>query len=154
MWSTKTTCLGSLKSGFSATIYDKAAQLWEVKGERLTELRTRIEVRINPRGKDRRSIAVKDILQIKNPFAAIGIAYYPAPDDDDPWFEFFVCASRHFGQEEALRKIKDRNKRARYRHKLLENEPDWWQPEKLWAEFLADLRSTGLFPDKIFGITK
>ena len=150
-WETETICLGSSESDYFATIYDKAVQLWRVKGECLADLRTRIEARINPRGKDGRAILVKDILQIMNPFAVISIAYYPAPDDDDPWFEFFVCASRHFGQEEALRKITDRSKRALYRYKLLENEPDWWQPEKLWAEFLSDLKATGLFPDEIFG---
>ena len=151
-WATETVCVGSSESDYFATAYDKAVQLWQVKGECLADLRTRIEVRINPRGKDGRAILVKDILQIKNPFAVISIAYYPAPDGNDPWFEFFVCASRHFGQEEALRKIKDRSKRSLYRFKLIENEPDWWKPEKLWAEFLNDLRGTGLFPDEIFSI--
>lgn len=149
-WATETHCLGSSESDYFATVYDKGAQLWRVKGECLNQLRTRVEVRINPRGKGGRAILVKDILQIKNPFAPISLAYYPSPDGDDPWFEFFVCASRHFGQEEALRKIKDRSKRAVYRRKLLENEPDWWQPDKLWADFLRDLKATGLFPDKIF----
>jgi hypothetical protein len=149
-WVTETSCLGSPASDYFATVYDKAAQLWRVKGASLTNLRTRIEVRINPRGKDGRAILVKDILQINNPFAVIGVAYYPAPDDDDPWFEFFVHASRHFGQEEALRKIKDRATRSLYRLKLLENEPDWWQPEKLWAEFLSDLKATGLFSGDVF----
>lgn len=153
-WATETLCIGSPTSDYFAVVYDKAAQLWKVKGICLDELRTRIEVRFAPRGKDSRSLCVKDILQIKNPFAPLKVAYYPSPADDDPWFYFFICAIRNIGAEEALRKIKDRNKRALYRQKLLEHEPDWWQPGILWAQFLSYLQATGLFPDEIFQVPK
>lgn len=148
-WATETLSLGSPTSDYFVMAYDKAAQIWRVKGKCLDDLHMRIEAGINPRSKGT-SHPMRNIMQIKNPFAPINIAYYPSPTDDDPWFYYFICAVRQIGAEEALRKIKDRNKRALYRQKLLEHEPDWWQPELMWAQFLSDLKNTNLFPDEIF----
>lgn len=150
VWETETLTLGSVRSDYFAMAYDKSAQLWKVKGITCDELTTRIEVRFTPRDKNAASMCAKDILRFKNPFSPICISYYPSQDEGDYRFKFFICAVRWYGAEQALRMIKDRNLRSRYWNHLLDVEPAWWQPDKLWKQFLADIRLLGLFPERVF----
>lgn len=147
-WATETVCIGAPVSDYVAKVYDKTVQMWKVKGVTTDELVTRIEVSICPRGEDGHSIKMKDLGDIKNPFAALSVAYYPAPEDDDPWFVFFVHACHRIGPEEALRRIKNKSKRSLYRNKLASHVFDWWQPEALWEKLQRKLMSIEVFMTK------
>ncbi len=149
-WETETVALGSANSDYFAQIYDKGAQLFRVKGIEIDALRTRIEVRTKPRNSKGVSIAVKDILKVRNPFASIHIAFYPGEDEKDYLLNFLICACRWYGAEEACRMIKDRSLRARYWNKLISEVPEWWNPEALWIQVLDSLKATDIFPDTIF----
>lgn len=149
-WETETIALGSANSDYFAQIYDKAAQLFRVKGIEIDNLMTRIEVRTKPRDRNGVSIPVKNILEVRNPFASIHIAYYPGEDEKDYLFNFLVCACRWYGAEEACRMIKDRSLRARYWNKLISEIPEWWNPEGLWTQVIDSLKATGIFSDTIF----
>ncbi len=145
VWNTETVCLGAPTSDYVAKLYDKAVQMWKVKGIELDELRTRIEVSIAPRYGDGKSIRVMDVSAVRNPFAALNVIYFPAPEDSDPWFEFFVHAAHRIGAEEALRRIKNKTKRAAYRSKLADHSPDWWKPERIWDRLKRRLGLIGLY---------
>lgn len=149
-WETETVALGSANSDYFAQIYDKGAQLFRVKGIEIDALRTRIEVRTKPRDRQGVSIAVKDIRKVRNPFASIHIAFYPGEDEKDYLFNFLVCACRWYGAEEACRMIKDRSLRARYWNKLINEVPEWWNPDGLWTQVIDSLKATGIFSDTIF----
>jgi hypothetical protein len=131
-------------------VYDKAAQLWRVKGTVLDDLRMRIEAHTSPR-KEGKSVALRDLKSINNPLARIHVAAFPDQDADDPFFFFFLCAVRMLGAEEALRRLNGKNiaKRAAYRRRLCEYEEDWWNPEKFWQEFLVSLDALGLLPGTV-----
>lgn len=150
VWETETLCLGSSSSDYSAEVYDKAIQLWKVKGLVIACKRTRVEASFEPRDKDKKSIKVRDFMAIKNPFAPIFIAYYPAPHEVDYEFNFFLSHVRLNGAEQALGMIKDKHKRALYSHMILDCEVDWWQPDELWAGCIDYIKNTGFFPAEIF----
>jgi hypothetical protein len=148
-WETETLYIGSPKSDYFVRSYDKAVERWQIKGIISKSLWVRIEASHTPRNKGK-SVPVEELMSINNPFAPIQVAYYPASDSPDPWFPFFLSGVREWGAEEALRKMTDKNKRARFRQFLLDHDPDWWQPEKLWADVISHLASTGLLPESVF----
>ena len=147
---TETLYIGSETSDYFVRVYDKAAQLWRVKGTVLDDLRMRIEAHTSPR-KEGKSVALRDLKSINNPLARIHVAAFPDQDADDPFFFFFLCAVRMLGAEEALRRLNGKNiaKRAAYRRRLCEYEEDWWNPEKFWQEFLVSLDALGLLPGTV-----
>lgn len=145
-WETETSCIGSQLSDYFVRVYDKSAQLWKVKGIVSEDPVVRIEASVSPR-LDGKVLTARDISKMNNPFAPIHVAHYPAPADDKPWFNFFVCAVREYGSEQALKMIQDRSKRVEYRQYLLNHEVQWWNPEALWDVFLKYLNGLDLFPD-------
>lgn len=140
---TETQTVGSPRSDFRAKAYDKTAQIWKVKGKKLDQQLTRVEISLRPRRSGRSSLLVSELLDARNPFDAIRVSHHPMTEED-PHFEFFVCACQMWGTDAAIKRITNKHTRAVYRQRLSNHQPDWWQPDAVWSVFLKRLASIGL----------
>lgn len=141
--------MGAEKSGRQTCLYDKARQLYEVKGLRPTEACTRLEVRFRP-DKGGRSVKIADLLNAPNPLEPIHLAYFPLETPGDDFLPFFLAGVREWGFNPALAKIKDKNKRRAIRLAISKQRVEWWQPEQIWDDVLKHIKSLNLFPNACF----
>lgn len=149
IWKLGSQYIGAETSGRQTSLYDKARQLYEVKGVCPTEACTRIEVRFRP-DKGSHSVKIADLLNAKNPLKPINLAYFPLETPGDDFLPFFLAGVREWGCNPALAKIKDKNKRRAIRLAISKQRVEWWQPEQIWDDVLKHIKSLNLFPNACF----
>ena len=93
---------------------------------------TRVEFRHRPSDK----LLLKEILTIKNPFAALKLIAYPkSMITNDSIFNLLLAASTFQGMNQALLKIA-KHQRPKYNKMLTEcGKTGWFKPEVVWESF-------------------
>jgi len=148
-WILGTLYFGAKKSGRRFMLYDKARQLFEVKGIYPSQSHTRIELKYLA-DKCGCSAEVKDVFSVRNPLSRLKLAYFPCQQNMDLSLELFLLGVREWGLNPALSKIGDKNKRSAMRRVISKQSSEWWQPERIWKEVLGHLESLSLFPKGLF----
>jgi hypothetical protein len=132
--------IGSLTSGRYFCIYDKQVEIIESNRRRPPHIReevpphsrTRFEARLRPR------LKLRDLEELKNPFAGVAVSGAPDPKLLPPKLRS-LCAltiqlARHQGMNGAISYLPKRE-RAQIRH-AIEHAAGcpWWDPEKIWTQ--------------------
>lgn len=148
-WKVGSHYLGAERSGRRIVVYDKALQLFEVKGIRPTQAIMRIEVRYCP-DKCGQSARVSDVLNASNPLSAIQLTYLPSAKPVEPSLEFILLGVKAWGLNAALSKVENKAMRSSLRRIMAKHSPTWWNAERIWRQVLRHVRSLRLFSRDCF----
>ena len=148
-WKVGSHYLGAERSGRRIVVYDKALQLFEVKGIRPTQAIMRIEVRYCP-DKCGQSARVSDVLNASNPLSAIRLTYLPSTKPVEPSLEFILLGVKAWGLNAALSKVENKAMRSSLRRIMAKHSPTWWNAERIWRQVLRHVRSLRLFSRDCF----
>lgn len=131
-----------------AVVYDKADEQSEVIGVSGDKDVTRVEVQAKPRvrrklGEEVTTLA--DLPAYPNPLLMLSLAEYPKAAENDVLLTLATALSAYEGSTAVLQRVIDKAERKRLHGHLSTPTCSWWQPDKLWAEFLTGLTRHPLF---------
>jgi hypothetical protein len=140
---TGTIYLGSPKSPKQWRIYNKVAEQLEKDIQPKNSSIVRFERVI------RTSMLLKNLMQLKNPFAELTVGTFPECPTNANWkhWAMFLDSCHQRGSNQALAMLLDPKTRTKYRKALKASKFDWWHPELLFWMWKKDLISSGLLVD-------
>jgi hypothetical protein len=139
--------LGGKNSDVRFVIYDKRAQLrGRVIANRFDPALTRIEVRLKV------GLSLNELRSYPNPFQSLEIREIESLEVNGQrsmphYWDWFIAATKQDGLEATLNRIKNPKTRRVWTDRVLQRtEPNWWQPNDLWAGIRHAINEVGIFP--------